>query len=286
VDDDQAQQLVDSWTERLDREGSVVFGKSRRTLVRLELFTLVLTAGGVAMVVGSHGRDRALGAMCLVMFAAAAVGFGAVMARGGPALRVDGSGVHVPRRIPLDAGWDQISEVYSYTLNEKGSTQLLVRLWPEVYDAYTARMPGWQRFLFRLGQRSERRDSVVVPFPDAPYDELASWLDREVGRRQAAPRDLVVMPYPDEPPLWGARTRRPVPPGELGVSTDLRATLEDFATRAAPVAEEVVDGGSPGAAWGYLAAEGRELCARLERELGTGFSVVWFEDGPRAAADS
>jgi hypothetical protein len=161
-----------------------------------------------------------------------------------------------------------------------------VRTTPELYAAWLDRMPWWQRTLFRAGQRTVRRNCVVLQLLAVPEKALGAWIDEQADRLAPAARDLVLLPDDHASPLFGTATLRPVALEKLSLSTELTEALREFAARAAPVAEAIDEGGAPGSTWGLLAGEGRQLCARVQRELGAGASVVWFEDGPSVAEEA
>lgn len=271
-----------AWTEQLDSRGSVEFFRSRRKLLRFVLVLLVFVLIGVVMVTtASNARDRLIGAACLTMF-----GLGLAMVLGmwfqrSAILTVDRAGVHVPRRTPVDIPWGSIVELGTWKVNKWGATQLLLRTTPELFDEWLRRMPAWQRTLFRTGQRTSRRNCVILQFLAVPEVELGTWIDELSDRLAPAVHDLVLVPEDHASPLFSTATWRPVSLEKLRLSSELTTALREFADRAAPVAEEIDEGGTPGAAWGYLAGEGRELCTRAQRELGAAASVVWFEDVPR-----
>jgi hypothetical protein len=271
--------LQQSWTDRVDRQGSVEFFRSRRKLVPLGLVAVAFVVIGVLMLVtASSAHDRVISALVTLLFGCALAGIVAMWFQRSPILKVDRTGLHLPRRTPLEITWGQVVRIGTYKVNRMAATQLRIRIWPDVFQDYVRRMPSWQGRLFRFNQRTQWRDCLAIQLLDVPEAELAAWLDEQTDRRATPPSEMVLLPVVDVSPLWGVRSERPFDLDRLGLPSELRARLEEFATRAAPVAEQVADGGSPGPVWGLLAAEGRQLCADVGLQLNAGATVVWFED--------
>lgn len=271
-----------AWTEQLDRHGSVEFFRSRRKLLRFIVMSLVFVLVGVLMVTtASSAGDRLIGSACLALFGLMLVTFVAMWFQRTPILTVDRGGLHLPRRTPLDIGWDQVVDVGTYKVNRMASPQLKIRMATDAYARYADRMPGWQAWMFRYNQRTVWRDCATVQMLSASEQELAAWIDDQADRLAPAVHDLVLLPEDHTSPLFSTATLRPVALDKLGLSAELSSALQDFAQRSGPVADEIDEGGTPGATWGYLAGEGRELCARVQRELGPDARVQWFEDDSR-----
>jgi hypothetical protein len=272
-----------AWTEQLEQRGSVEFVRSRGTLVKFLMITSVFVVTGVLMAAtSSSAYDRSIGVLCIVFFGIGLVVLIRTAVSVSTLLTVDHDGLRVSRRRPCDIPWGSVVELGTAKVNRLADTQLLIRTTPEFYADYLSRLPVWLRTLLSSNQRTMRRNCLIVQFLAVPAAELAAWLDEQVDRWAPVVRHLVLMPEDVASPLFSADTLRPVALEKLRLSSDLDAALRGFADRAAPVAEQIGEGGAPGATWGYLAGEGRELSARVQRELGAGASVVWFEDGSPA----
>jgi hypothetical protein len=269
-----------AWSETLARHGSVEFRRSRRTILPMFLVSVAFVAIGVVMLASSHGGGLVIATACVLFFGLCSFVFLQQLVKRTPVFLVDRSGVHVQYRRPLDIPWEQIHDLGTFKYSRFSPAQLVVRTWPEALMAHAQQSSSLMRGMVRLSQGIAPGE-VRLQFLDSPA-QIAGWLDGQVDLLAAVPRELVVFPAEGVSAVWGVPSLRPFPLERMGISPELARALADFGLRAAPVAENQREDQPPGPQWAALAAEGRDLCLRLEHELGAGSTVAWFEDGPRA----
>jgi hypothetical protein len=275
-----AEALMTAWSDELERAGSLEFSWSRAKIAGTVAIGLGFVAIGAVMALAAHGFDQTVGVLAGVM-GGVVVAFSVLQTSASPPVLADRDGVRLIPRAPLRVAWPDLLQASCLKMNRLAPEQLVLDLEAGALDDYRAAAPPW----WRLALGVTKRDQLRVSWLSVPVPVLADWLERQANHFTPVPDQLVLYSAAQVSPVWGATTLRPVELSRLPLSWELSGDLADWGRRAA-AADQVDPGGRPAPEWPDLVVEGRALVARLERELGDGTTVGWFEDGPAAASDA
>lgn len=171
--------------EMLRRDGRIEIGLRRRRLGCLFVGSVVFLVVCLGILVSATSAgDRVMGTLAVGLCALCVAVFGVQLRQRGPAVVVDGQGIHATYpRGDATIPWEAALGAFVYSV--RGTHLVTLHVPAEFMATYLEGRGGATRGLAKLQRGMLGGDTISLPAPlDVDHDAFAAWLDAEAARRR------------------------------------------------------------------------------------------------------